>query len=130
MTKAEEKRVYDIMRKKVYNHIFEFVPDENGAMYERGMRSPALVLSVNDWDMIRHFGGDGDSLVNVLKQYKDSVKQITVYDEDLEEVQTYIVDSDTLGVRIESYSVRPKYYNQLRQKLLKSRGIDTSSINQ
>lgn len=127
MTKAEENRVYGVMREKVYDHVFEFVPNENGAIYERGMKSPALVLSVNDWDMTRHYGGDRDSFINVLKQQKSEIMHIMVYDEELEKVQTYMVDSDTLGVKIKSYSVRPRYYNKLKQEMLKHKSICISS---
>lgn len=117
VTEAEKKRVFDVMRKKVYDHMFEFVPSEEGAIYERGMKRQAMVLAINDWDMTRHFGGERDSIIELLKRKKDEVKHIMVYDKELEEVQTYVVDADTLGVKIVSYSVRPGYYNQLLQEM-------------
>jgi hypothetical protein len=119
MTKAEEKRIYDVMHEKVYQHVFEFVPVENGALYERGLHSPALVLAINDWDMSNHFGGNNDSLINIIRKKKDEVKHIMLYDEELEQVRTYKVDSDTLGIKLESYSVKPIYYNLLLQEMLK-----------
>lgn len=124
MTKAEENRVYDVMSEKIYDHMFEFVPVENGAIYECGMQSPALVLSVNDWDMTRHFGGDRESFMNVLKQQKGKVMHIMVYDKELGKVQTYKVDSDTLGVSINSYSVKPEYYNRLVEEMLKNKSLE------
>lgn len=117
LTKAEENRINSIMRKKVYDHMFGFVPLEDGAMYERGMKNEVLVMAINDWDMTNHFGGDRDSMMALLQRQSDEVKHIMVYDEELEEVQTYEVDSDTLGVKIKSYSVKPGYYDRLLQKM-------------
>lgn len=117
LTKAEENRINSIMRKKVYDHMYGFVPLVDGAMYERGMKNEVLVMAINDWDMTNHFGGDRDSMMALLKRQSDEVKHIMVYDEELEEIQTYEVDSDTLGVKIKSYSVKPGYYNRLLQKM-------------
>lgn len=129
MTKAEEKRVHKTMSDKVYGHMFEFVPYENAALYERGMHSAALVLSVNDWDMTSHYGGVRDSFINVLKQQIKDVNHVVVYDEELEEVQTYVVDCDTFGVYINSYNVKPGYYELLKEKMLQNKNKATSSYN-
>lgn len=121
VTDVEKERVFNVMRKKVYPRMFEFVPSEEGAIYEQGMKREAMVLAINDWDMTQHFGGAQDSLIEFLQRKKGEVKHIMVYDEEAEEVQTYVVDADTLGVNIKSYSVKPDYYNQMLQEMKKAK---------
>jgi hypothetical protein len=117
VTKEEENRVYRVMSHKIYNHIFEFIPAKGKAIYERGLQSPALVLSVNGWDMSRHFGGDKDSLISELRRQKADVWKVIVYNEIQDEIQEYVLDSDTLGVKIESYAASPEYYDFLKNKI-------------
>lgn len=127
VTKAEENRIYQTMSEKIYGKVFGFIPKENGAIYERGMRTHCLVLSINDWDMTQHFGGDRDSLINVMKSQTGHIKHVMVYDEDAKKVLTYEVDSDTLGVAIKSYSTTPRYYEFLKEQMLMHKNkIETS----
>ena len=129
MTKAEEERIYDVMSEKIYQHVFEFIPVENGALYERGLHSPALVFAINDWDMSNHFGGEKDSLMNIIRKKRDEVKHIMLYDEELEQVRTYKVDSDTLGITLKSYEVKPRYYNLLLREMLKHKNSVSSQTD-
>ncbi len=127
VTKAEENRIYQTMSEKIYGKVFGFIPKEKGAIYERGMRTPCFVLSINDWDMTQHFGGDRDSLINVIKSQTGHIKHVMVYDEEAKKVLTYEVDSDTLGVAIEFYSTTPRYYEFLKEQMLMHKNkIETS----
>ena len=77
--------------------------------------------------MTQHFGGDKDSLINVMKSQTGHKKHVMVYDEDAKKVLTYEVDSDTLGVAIKSYSTTPRYYEFLKEQMLMHKNkIETS----
>lgn len=121
MTRAEKDRVYRIMCDKIYNHIFALEPTEGGAIYERGLQSQAIFLSVNGWDMSRHFGGNGDSLISEFRRQKTDIWNVLVYNLDSEEVQEYVVDSDTLGVRIGSTPVSFEDYTLLKNEMIEYR---------
>lgn len=117
VTRSEEKRVFGILREKIYPHMFELIPEEGGAIYELGLKTPALLVAVNDWDMTRHFGGERDSIINLIREQADVEKYVIVFDEVTEELRTFVVDSKTMGATVESYSVRPGYYEMILQKL-------------
>lgn len=118
VTKKEYDRVRRTLRKNnIYPQMFEFVPKEGGILWNEGMTSPALLVSFNDWDMTRQFSGDMDSVWSMIKNNEGKTKYITVYDETLDAMQTYVIGSDTLDIQIESYTVRPSYYDEILEKM-------------
>ena len=118
VTKKEYDRVRRTLRKNnIYPQMFEFVPKEGGILWNEGMTSPALLVSFNDWDMTRQFSGDQDSVWSMIKNNEGKTKYITVYDETLDAMQTYVIGSDTLDIQIESYTVRPSYYDEILEKM-------------
>lgn len=104
------------MTKKIYPHMFEFIPKEDGALWNAGMTYPGLIISINEWDMTNHFRGEKDSLYNLIKEFNGVDKHITVYDERTEKINKYTVSSDTLGFALESYTLRPTYFSEIYNK--------------
>lgn len=122
-TTAEYKRIERLLKQHIYPHMFEFVPNEDGALSEQGMKHEGLVLQINDWDMTTHFTGSIDSLKAQLSTYDGMTKNIMIYNETNDSVYSYKVESDTLGVRINSYSLKPRYYKQILERLNKEREV-------
>lgn len=116
VTKKEYRRINRILRNKLYPHMFEFVPKEDGALWNAGMTSPGLIISINEWDMTNHFKGEKDSLYNLIKEFNGVDKHITVYNEETEKINTYTVSCDTLGCALESYTLRPTYFSEIYNK--------------
>lgn len=116
VTKKEYRRINRTLRNKLYPHMFEFIPKEDGALWNAGMTSPGLIISINEWEMTNHFKGDKDSLYKLIKEFNGVDKHITVYDEETEKINKYTVSSDTLGVALESYTLRPTYFSEIYNK--------------
>lgn len=116
VTKKEYIRINRILRNKLYPHMFEFIPKEDGALWNAGMTSPGLIISINEWDMTNHFKGDKDSLYKLIKEFNGVDKHITVYDKETEKINTYTVSCDTLGFALESYTLRPTYFSEIYNK--------------
>ena len=118
VTKKEYVRLHrTIQKNNIYPQMFGFVPKEGGILWNEGMTSPALLVSFNDWDMTRQFSGDRDSVWSMIKNNEGKTKYITVYDETLDAMQTYVIGSDTLDIQLKSYTVRPAYYDEILEKM-------------
>lgn len=111
LTTREESRVLAYLRKHIYPHVFEFVPQEGGDLYEAGVQKPMLLIECDDWDMTEHFTGDRDSLIERLDAGKGKERHLLLYDEDNETFTRVNIQTDTLGVLINSYNLSPRYYN-------------------
>lgn len=116
-TEKESKRIFSIINEKICNSMFEFVPNEGGILWNNGMTSPALLVSFNDWDMTQQFSGYKDSIWSMIKNNEGNTKYITVYDEKLKAMQTYVIDSDTLDIQLKSYTITPRYYDEILEKM-------------
>ena len=116
LTEKEEKRVLQYLKDKVYPHAFEFVPNVGGALYEAGIHKPMFVIEFDGWDMTEHFNGEIDSLKTRLRAGNGMERHLLLYDEDYETFARVNLNSDTLGVAIESYYLRPPYYDYIYQQ--------------
>lgn len=120
VTHKEEIRIARFLDKHLWPDIFEIIPMEGDALYERGYREPMTVVKFNDWDMREHFNGEKSLLME--RWDAENVKHIdmALYDDKNNEIIQLSLNVESLNFNIEPYSARPRYFNKICEKYLET----------